>query len=143
PMMAWRDPKNPEDRIVATCETLYELALAYHPILRFADAERVFPILAESWLTHTTGAPWTAADAEADDVPPDPFCRGTTIVRSDIDVSNLTILGGAPNADDRPIQLSSLSGDRDAIGNYDTVGADVFLNFGGWQPDGTRLLGDA
>ena len=77
--MTWRDPRSANDMVRATCENLRELAAAYSPILRFDDRERLFPILAESWLTHTTSAGWEADEVEEDDVLLDAWRRGTAL----------------------------------------------------------------
>jgi hypothetical protein len=128
-----REPRDPDVFTEATAANLKELAWAYQPIMRFADSESFFPVLAESWLTHTTSAPWDAAEAEADDLPADPGRHGTAIATADAGVSAVTRLGGSPNPDDRPIQLASGNG-ADDIGRYSGGEPDTFLAFGGWLP---------
>ena len=151
--MTWRDPRPANERVDATRENLVELAANYSPMLRYAADERFFPVLAESWLSHTSAAPWDAADAEEDDLPADLFRRGTAVCRSNaVDVTlpdgtmgsrlDVTKLGGAPNAGERPIQLGDDRRDPDAIGAYDTVDADTFLDLAGWRPGADRKRGD-
>jgi len=133
--MSWRDPRPRGEWVDATCDNLRELAFAYHPVLRWTEGEEVFPALAEAWLSHTTSAPWTDAEAEEDDVWAHTVAnRGTAIVRGGPDLTEIQRLGGPPNAGDRPIQLSSDPTDPDAIGNPAYAGADdrIFLDFGGW-----------
>ena len=69
------------DFVDADCETLFKLAIEHSPFLRYHEAERFFPILAESWLTMTSRAPWasdpdivqkTLGDVAADPGPPRP-----------------------------------------------------------------------
>ncbi len=141
--MTWRDPKGGDERIDATCDSLRELAAAYSPILRYDQRERCFPILAESWLTHTTAAPWSEEDFEADDLPIDPFRRGTAVMRASVDLTGLQQRGGPPNPYDRPIQFSTSTTDPDSIGRYSGVNATTFLDFGGWLPDSDLRRGDA
>jgi hypothetical protein len=129
-----REPRDPDVFTEVTPATLKELAWAYQPIMRFADSESFFPVLAESWLTHTTAAPWDAAEAEPDDLPVDAGRHGTAIVTADDRVTGVTRVGGPPNADDRPIQLAAGT-DPDAIGRYTGATPDVFLSFGGWAPE--------
>jgi hypothetical protein len=142
--MTWRDPKSPQEFVDATCGNLRELAAAYSPILRFDDRERLFPVLAESWLTHTSAAPWSTTDEEEDDLVADSFRRGSAICTADVSlVGGPVAMGGAPNPHNRPIQFSSAVSDPDAIGAYDDVDALTFLDFGGWIPDGTFRHGNA
>jgi hypothetical protein len=141
--MTWRDPKDPNVAIGASCANLGELAAAYSPILRYDDREQIFPVLAESWLTHTTAAPWVPELAEEDDLPVDPHRRGTAICRAGSSLENLQVLGGTPNPADRPIQFSGSQFDPDAIGGYGGVDALTFLDFGGWIPGSGFLRGDA
>ena len=44
------------------CRSIAELADTYSPFVRWSDAERFFPILAESWLQHASSAPWPGRD---------------------------------------------------------------------------------
>lgn len=152
--MSWREPRSPRERVRAVCETLHELAEAYHPFVRFADAERFFPALAESWLSHASAAPWPPRRDDRTvhlfgQLPPpetgfDWHRRGTGVCRPNEDVSRVEVLGGIPNADDRPVQLEHLPGDPDAITSYHGVGGDHFLDVGGWTADiGRELQGRA
>lgn len=136
--MTWREPDPNPDGTEATCESLRELAAAYSPILRYDVSERCFPVLAESWLTHTTAAPWAEEEREADDLPVDRFRRGTAVMRADTRLGGLEQRGGPPNPFDRPIQLTTQQDDPDSIGRYGGVDASTFLDFGGWQPGDLR-----
>lgn len=140
--MAKREPRNPEERIRATEDSVRELAAAYAPVLRYADTERFFPVLAESWLTHTTSAPWEPAQVEADDLPVDLGRHGTALLAGTGALTTLTHRGGPPNPHDRPLQLATTPGDDDAIGNYSSVDGTTFLNFGGWRPGTQQREGD-
>lgn len=139
--MSWRPPKGPDEAVEATCENLRELADAYHPFVAFTELERFFPILAEMWLTHSTHAEWPAGRKRGsdDDRPTDPFRRGTGICTADPEVRNVRVVGGTPNVDDRPIQLTDDPSDPDAIGSYAgrDGGSEVFLDVGGWADRGS------
>lgn len=141
--MTWRDPRSPRELIKADCDSLRELADAYHPFIRWADQERFFPVLAEAWLQHAGCSPWpgrefggTSAPAES---PIDPHRRGTALCRADNEVTNVTRLAGTPNADDNPIAIDvaelarSLAAFPDADGTW-------FLNVAGWASDITRAF---
>jgi hypothetical protein len=152
--MSWREPRNPRDLVRADCANLRELAEAYHPFVRFADAERFFPALAEAWLGHASAAPWPPRRDDASAVTLgqivpaetglDFHRRGTGVCRANADVSHVQVLGGIPNADDRPLVLEDLPGDPDAITKYHGVGGDTFLDFAGWIADiGTEMHGRA
>src|SRR5262245_4643033 len=139
-MMSWRDPRSPREFVVADCDRLRELADTYHPFIRFADAERFFPALAEAWLSHATAAPWPALRLRPGSPTPaetgvDRNRRGTGVCRANDDVTQVQVLGGTPNADDRPLQLEDRPGDPDSITSYHGVGGDHFLDFGGWVSD--------
>ena len=141
--MSWRKPRSPREKVDATCENLRELADAYHPFVAFVDTERFFPILAEAWLSHSTNAAWPtprkAPMGGPFDRPVDPFRRGSAVCDAPADVRSVSVLGGTPNDDDRPIQLSDDPSDRDSISGYHGVEDTVFLDFGGWADRGTTL----
>lgn len=141
--MTWRDPNTDPAGTLATCDSLRELAAAYSPLFYYDLRERCFPVLAESWLSHTTAAPWTPEEREADDLPVDDFKRGTAIMESaSAAMGAPQHRGGPPNAFDRPIQLTSVQADADSIGGYAGVDARTFLNFAGWRPDSDFRAGD-
>jgi hypothetical protein len=152
--MSWREPKDPRDFMRADCATLRELAEAYHPFVRYADAERFFPALAEAWLQHASAAPWPPRRDDASAlwlgqiVPPetgfDWHRRGTGVCRADDAVSHVEVLGGIPNADDRPLVLEDRPGDPDSITRYRGIDGKHFLDFAGWIADiGTEIHGRA
>jgi hypothetical protein len=117
------------------------------PNLRFSDREQYYPIRAESWLTHTTSAPWPPSreDEAFDDVaalPVDPHRRGTAVVSADDLVTTVTHGGGPPNAADAPLRLTD-EDDADSIGaaRYHDPKRDWFLTFAGWLDDSQREKG--
>jgi hypothetical protein len=134
--MSWREPRDPQQSFPADCETLRELANAYHPFVRYADDERFFPALAEAWLSHTTSAPWPGRQPSGDVGPAetgiDIHRRGTGVCRANLDVTSVEVLGGTPNAHDLPLSLAKGPGDPDAIASYAGVDGGHFLDVGGW-----------
>ncbi|MBI2709425.1 MAG: hypothetical protein HYX34_06985 [Actinobacteria bacterium] len=141
-MTGWRESRNADEAVPATCENLRELALAYSPFVAFSPLERFFPALAEAWLQHATTAAWPAASrassrrADPFDRPVDPFRRGSAVCTAPPDVSSVTVLGGTPDEDDRPIQLTDEPTDPDSISAYRTAGGDTFIDVGGWADRG-------
>src|SRR5581483_11065383 len=111
------------------------------------DLEQYYPIRAESWLTHTTSAPWPPSPSEAphDDVaglPTDSHRRGTAVVQSDDLVTDIRHLAGPPNLADEPLQITGKD-DPQSIGwsGYRDAKRDVFLSFAGWNHDDRREQG--
>lgn len=122
-----------------TADDLRTLASGALPALFFSDKEEFFPGRAESWLTHTTTAPWDTM-ADPDDIgalATDGRHRGTCLVRSGDEVTEHVHVAGPPNASDRSLRLES-SGAEDAIGNpayaqKPIADAELFLSFAGWN----------
>jgi hypothetical protein len=139
--MTWREPRDPKQFVPVGCNQLRELADTYQPFVRFADAERFFPALAEAWLSHATSAPWPGS-RRSPSAPPetgaDPFRRGTAVCHADAEVSDVTVLGGTPNADDEPLQLIDEPDNPNSMTAYNGVDGSYFIDFGGWMPDGAR-----
>lgn len=131
----------------ATCDHLFGLAMRYAPSLRFHELERFFPLLAESWLSMTSGAPWpdtVEATADHSDVPLDLNRRGASLSRSDPALFFVNTVAGRPVGGDRPLQLSDDPADPYAIGRDELHRSDDdwFINVGGWPVDGGRRYGD-
>lgn len=123
---------------------LFELARRFSPVVRFHPDERFFPVLAESWLTHTTEAPWdTDAAHWLGDLPPDPHRRGLALCthgrRGD-----LQVIAGQPVDGNRPLRFSEDPDDPYAIGRpgLRNVNGRVFLDLAGWQPGSGESVGD-
>jgi hypothetical protein len=123
------------------------LAQSLLPNLRFADREQYYPIRAESWLTHTTSAPWPPGPGEAahDDVAGlavDAHHRGTAVVSADALVTDVRHLAGPPNLADEPLQITGKD-DPASIGwsGYRDPKREVFLSFAGWDKDDHREQG--
>jgi hypothetical protein len=130
-------------RIPLNCKTLYELAIALSPVLRFHPEERFFPVLAESWLTHTTESPWMTDPGHwLGDLAPDPNRRGLALCQWQ--EGDLAVIAGQPVAGDRPMQLSTDDSDPYAIGRgaLKTVDRNTFLDMAGWDPNSFWGAGD-
>jgi hypothetical protein len=126
-------------------KTLYDLAQRFSPVLRFHPDERFFPVLAESWLTHTTEAPWPDDTGHIlGDLASDAHQRGMALWAPD-DRGALRVLAGQPIDGDRPLRFSDDPDDAYAIGRLElrTVTKEVFLDLAGWVPDSNRSSGDA
>jgi hypothetical protein len=131
------------DPIPIDCDTLHELAVAYSPVLRFHESERFFPALAESWLTHTTEAPWPDdASHVLGDFAIDPRRRGMALCEMIAD--ELGVIAGPTIGGNRPLQLSTHDTDSYAIGRdvLTQVTDKTFLNLAGWRPDSNFSAGD-
>lgn len=118
------------------------------PNLRFSDRERYYPVRAETWLTHTTSAPWPAGkeDEGVDDVaslPVDDRRRGTAVVSADKLLQHLTHAGGPPNLADEALRLSPKTDDPESIAwtGYRDGKSDWFLSFAGWADAAKREKG--
>lgn len=143
-----RLPREANEWVTADCETVQEVAQAYAPTLAFSEAERYFPILAESWLSHSSYGPWPTGEPDGMShlLPTDDANRGTALLRTETDGGTLDVtqVAGAPNHAGRPLQLTTDTSDPHAIGRPDRrgdAGADLSLVFGGWStPD--RSAGD-
>lgn len=143
-----RLPREPDEWVSADCETVRELARAYAPTLAFSENEQFFPILAESWLSHSSYGPWPSEDATGMShlLSDDEANRGTALVRPDADGDTLDIdrIAGAPNPAGQPLQFSTDGSDPNAIGRSDrrgAAGSDLALVFGGWK-NADRTAGD-
>jgi hypothetical protein len=115
------------------CQTLTDLARRFQPVLRFHPSERIFPALAEAWLSACSGESWGAGGAKF---------RGTALMRAatgdtafgDPSFVRASCAGGAgvgsPIDDDR-------GNANNDIGNPDYAHPadmqDAFLDFGGWD----------
>lgn len=127
-------------------KSLYELAQRHSPVLRFHEQERFYPVLAESWLTHVSEAPWTTDPAHhLGDLKPDPHRRGTALFElnrwvRDTTEQGIEVLAGQPVGGDRPFQFSTDPGDPYAIGRPDLAHVDghTFLGLSGWLDDDRR-----
>lgn len=122
-----------------TCETIYQLASKFIPILTFDTQETLFPALAEAWLTQESAGSWG----------PGQYDRGTTIMLAPYTDSTFggDVAGGWHGPGSSPIVLLA-TGDPNAIGNptyatYDpaTSGKDLFLDFAGWADVPTDAAG--
>lgn len=133
----------PHKTVKLDCNTLHEIAVLFSPVLRFHPQERFFPVLAESWLTHTTEAPWTTDPAhQLGDFTPDPNRRGMAICQ--FTGGQLDVLAGPPVAGNRPLQLAVAGADPYAIGAPALQQADetTFLDLAGWDPASNFGAGD-
>ncbi|MEO6627071.1 MAG: hypothetical protein ABIP03_00735 [Aquihabitans sp.] len=127
-------------------KSLYELAQRHSPVLRFHEQERFYPVLAESWLTHVSEAPWTTDPAHhMGDLKPDPHRRGTALFEAnrwvrDATKNSIGVLAGQPVGADRPIQFSTDPSDPYAIGRPALAHVDghTFLGLAGWLDDDRR-----
>ncbi len=142
-----RVPRRDNDGFEATCDSLRELAAAYAPTLLFNTAETLFPILAESWLSHVTYAPWPGDPSSrglAAAAGHNEHHRGTALVGWTRDGTELSVdrMGGAPNPEGRPLQLTADPSDPDAIGRYTEAGPETALVVGGWHDPSARTAGD-
>ncbi len=125
------------------CKTLADVANRFSPILRFHPQERFFPVLAESWLTHTTEASWSTDTAhQLGDIYPDFNRRGMALCR--FVNGDLDVIAGQPVAGDRPLQMTVAADDPYAIGApaLRTVDETTFLDLGGWPPSSNFAAGD-
>ncbi len=125
------------------CESLYALAVRLSPVLRFHPQERFFPVLAESWLTHTTEAPWVTDSAHwLGDLAPDANRRGMALCQ--LANGQLQVIAGQPVGGNRPLQLSVSDSDPYAIGAsaLHTVDGTTFLDLAGWDPSSGFAAGD-
>lgn len=143
-----RLPRAEDTWTPADCESVRELARAYAPSLVFAENEQFFPVLAESWLSHTSYGPWPSSLPSGIDnfLVNDERQRGTALVRSERDGDDLDIdrLAGAPNPNGRPLQFGTDQNDLYAIGRPSyrgPSGTALDLVFGGWTDD-ERTTGD-
>jgi hypothetical protein len=133
----------PPQLVQLDCNTLADIANRFSPILRFHPEERFFPVLAESWLTHTTEAPWWDDTAhQLGDISLDPNHRGMALCR--FTNGDLDVIAGQPVAGDRPLQLSVADADPYAIGApaLKTVDGMTFLDLAGWAPASNFGAGD-
>ena len=140
------------ETIPLDCKALYELAQRFSPVLHYHEQERFYPVLAESWLTHTTEAPWSTDTAHhLGDLKPDPFRRGMALCQMLVRQGHagplrtrVNVLAGQPVGGDRPLQLDDDDSDPYAIGRHDlrTATDDVFLDLAGWLPDKGLSTGD-
>lgn len=125
------------------CKTLHEVARRFSPVVRFHEQERFFPVLAESWLTHTTEAPWADDPGHfLGDLAPDGARRGAALLEQ-VD-GQLKVLAGPPLGGNRPIQLTTDDSDPYAIGRRDLRQAtdQMFLDLAGWLPASGLSQGD-
>ena len=143
-----RLPRNPDEWVTADCAAVRELARSYAPTLAFSEDEEFFPILAESWLSHSAYGQWPTDDTNGMShlLPTDTANRGTALVDATTEGDSLTVnrIAGAPNPAGQPLQFSTDSNDPNAIGRPDrrgAEGADLSLVFGGWA-DADRTAGD-
>jgi hypothetical protein len=128
-------------------DSLRRLAADTLPVLHFSTSEAFYPIRAESWLTHTSCAPWDQADP--DDIgalPADHRHRGTCLLRSGPDAGDHARVAGPPNPSDQPLRLEA-SNAVDAIGNPAYAKApdpadELFLSFAGWTDPKRAIEGD-
>lgn len=143
-----RRPREENEWVRADCDAVQELAQAYAPTLAFSEEERFFPILAESWLSHSSYGQWPSdePDGMSHLLPTDGANRGTALIETETDGDTLDVnrVAGAPNHAGRPLQLTTDTSDPHAIGRPDRrgeAGTDLSLVFGGWsEPD--RTAGD-
>lgn len=128
---------------------LRRLAADTLPTLFFSDKEAFFPVRAESWLTHTSTAPW-GTETDPDDIGalnPDRHHRGTCLIESGDDIAHHKQIAGPPNPRDEPLRVET-SGAGEAIGNVAYSGRpdpdrELFLSFAGWKdPDQPHRGGD-
>ena len=134
----------PTDPVPIEERALYELAHRFSPVLRFHQEERFFPALAESWLTHTTEAPWDSDGPHwLGDLTPDAHRRGMALCTHDRGGA-LRVIAGQPVDGDRPLLFSDAADDPYAIGRPDlrVAGRRVFLDLAGWQPGSGESVGD-
>ena len=140
------------DFVAADCETLFKLAVEHSPFLRYHEAERFFPILAESWLTLTSHAPWASdpdiLEKTLGDVAADPKSRGAALCMAEElaggMLDHLRVIAGPPVAEDRPLRLGDDPTDPYDIGRAALRGINsrTFLDIGGWLDPSTRRQGD-
>ena len=116
------------------------------PRMRFDQRERFYPVRAESWLTHTTSAPWDETHEAWEEewsrtgrasLPPDPHHRGTALCQTDGAGATHKHVAGPPNAADLPLRMAGDPG-PDAIGNSEYArdpipNRELFLDFAGWS----------
>ncbi|MBJ7457500.1 MAG: hypothetical protein JHC74_15720, partial [Thermoleophilia bacterium] len=128
-------------------QVIERLARQFHPVLRFHEAERFFPVLAESWLTTATNGVWPESphrDVQLGSRPDDPSRRGAALCTADNGMTAVTALTGAPVGGDRPVSFEVGSDDPMAMLSdlVRSIGADGFLDVGGWRPDASRPFGE-
>jgi hypothetical protein len=119
-------------------KVLEMLARRYSPVLRFHEDERFFPLLAESWLTHTSNGVWPEDEAAAvhrRTRPADPSRRGAALLTADRAMTSLSVIAGPPTGGTRPLDLGAdPSNDWSMLSErLARAGEDAFLDVGGWQ----------
>jgi hypothetical protein len=127
-----------------TPRLLRDLAIRFQPSLYFSSGEKHFPILAESWLSHVSLAPWEEIGERGvrAEGPGGVHHRGTAILEPKSPPAPTGTFpfdkkGGAPNDSGVPIVLGSSGPDAIAEPAYRPGNAamGLFLTFGGWSND--------
>jgi len=113
------------------------LARRFSPVLRFHEDERFFPLLAESWLTHTSTGVWPEDDApevHRRTRPGDPNRRGAALLTADRAMTALSAIAGPPVGGTRPLGLGDDTSDPWSMvsDRLRKAGEDAFLDVGGW-----------
>ena len=114
------------------CQTITDLARRFQPVLRFHPAERIFPALAEAWLSHCSGESWAGSGAKL---------RGTALMRAAsgdmafgdpqfVRASCAAAGVGSPIDNERGTANNDIANNAYA---HPPDGQDVFLDFGGWD----------
>ncbi|MBJ7330205.1 MAG: hypothetical protein JHC95_09930 [Solirubrobacteraceae bacterium] len=121
-------------------KTIEQMARQFHPILRFHEDERFFPLLAEAWLTTATNGVWPEApfrEVKLASRPEDPFRRGAALCRADPRMPEVDPISGPMVTGDRPVSFEVDSDDPIAMVSslVASLGSEGFLDVGGWKPD--------
>lgn len=116
------------------------LARRFHPVLRFHEEERFYPLLAEAWLTTATNGVWPESPHRAVQLrtrPDDPFRRGAALCRAEPRMPSIDPVSGAPVSGDRPLTFELGTADPLAMVSslVASLGSEGFLDVGGWRTD--------
>ncbi len=121
-------------------KSIETLARRFHPVLRFHEEERFYPLLAEAWLTTATNGVWPespAREVQLRSRPDDRFRRGGALCQADPQMGGLSSISGPLVTGDRPVSFE-VDGD-DALSMAGqlvaSIGSEGFLDVGGWKPD--------
>lgn len=124
-----------------TPATVKDLAHRYHPILRFHESERFYPLLAEAWLSTVSNGVWPESDNHDTALlarPADPARRGAAFCSATkLTAAGIQPLSGPAVSGDHPINL-----DPAFLAQILDFGPEIFLDIGGWLPKGIFAEGD-